>query len=89
MRIPCSAPLPTPTIMAVGVAKPKAQGHAITNIPTNANKPYETAVVIPRKYDPTTSQLIRVISAITRTEGINIDERFSKFQEEAREFNKL
>ncbi len=31
MRMPCSAPLPVPTMMAVGVASPKAQGQAITN----------------------------------------------------------
>ena len=29
--MPCSAPLPVPTIIATGVANPKAQGHAITN----------------------------------------------------------
>ena len=27
---PCSAPFPVPTIIAVGVARPRAQGHAIT-----------------------------------------------------------
>ncbi len=31
IKIPISAPLPVPTIMAVGVASPKAQGHAITS----------------------------------------------------------
>ena len=31
MRIPSSAPLPIPTVTAVGVAKPRAHGHAITN----------------------------------------------------------
>ena len=30
MRIPFSAPLPVPTIMAVGVASPKAQGQEMT-----------------------------------------------------------
>ena len=39
INIPFSAPLPTPTIIAVGVAKPKAQGHAITNTVTMANSP--------------------------------------------------
>ena len=29
-KTPASAPLPVPTIMAVGVASPRAQGHAIT-----------------------------------------------------------
>ena len=30
MRIPLWAPTPVPTITAVGVAKPRAHGHAIT-----------------------------------------------------------
>ena len=29
MRIPFCAPIPVPTITAVGAARPKAQGHAI------------------------------------------------------------
>jgi len=39
-RMPCSAPLPVPTIMATGVASPRAHGHEIikTDIPMdNAN----------------------------------------------------
>ncbi len=39
IKIPFSAPFPTPTIMAVGVANPRAQGHAITNTVTRANNP--------------------------------------------------
>ena len=31
IKIPCFAPRPIPTIMAIGVAKPKAQGQAIIN----------------------------------------------------------
>ena len=31
IKTPFSAPLPVPTIIAVGVAKPSAQGQAITN----------------------------------------------------------
>ena len=30
-RMPADAPLPTPTISAVGVARPSAHGHAITS----------------------------------------------------------
>ena len=30
IKIPCSAPFPVPTIIAVGVAKPKAHGQAMT-----------------------------------------------------------
>ncbi len=34
MRIPFSAPLPVPTMMAVGVARPRAQGQAMTSTAT-------------------------------------------------------
>ncbi len=30
IKIPCKAPCPVPTIMATGVASPKAHGHDIT-----------------------------------------------------------
>ena len=36
MRIPFSAPIPLPTIKAVGVARPKAHGQAITRTATAA-----------------------------------------------------
>ena len=39
INIPISAPLPIPTIMAVGVASPKAHGQATTNTVTAARKP--------------------------------------------------
>ena len=32
MRMPCAAATPEPTITAVGVARPKAQGQAITSV---------------------------------------------------------
>mmetsp|Transcript_12737 Transcript_12737/g.44242 ORF Transcript_12737/g.44242 Transcript_12737/m.44242 type:complete len:356 (+) Transcript_12737:314-1381(+) len=31
MRMPCDAPTPVPTITAVGVARPRAHGHAVTS----------------------------------------------------------
>ena len=34
MRIPFDAPTPVPTITAVGVASPKAHGHAVTRTET-------------------------------------------------------
>ncbi len=34
MSTPFSAPLPVPTMMAVGVARPRAQGHAMTSTAT-------------------------------------------------------
>ena len=43
MRIPSFAPLPTPTMIAVGVARPRAHGQAMTNIPTNETRPDESA----------------------------------------------
>lgn len=51
IKIPYSAALPIPTVTAVGVAKPKAQGHAITRTEINvvrANKRLEPAT----KYQP-------------------------------------
>ena len=35
MSIPCSAPSPVPTITAVGVARPRAHGHAMISTATN------------------------------------------------------
>jgi hypothetical protein len=35
--IPFLAPCPTQVIIAIGVARPSPQGHAITNTPINAN----------------------------------------------------
>ena len=34
MRTPCSAPIPVPTMMAVGVASPSAQGQAMVRTAT-------------------------------------------------------
>ncbi len=42
---PFSAPMPLPTMRAVGVASPRAQGHAITRVETNAEM---ASVTIPR-----------------------------------------
>ena len=38
MRMPFSAPLPVPTMMAVGVARPRAQGHAMTSTATKFSR---------------------------------------------------
>ena len=48
MRICCSAPLPMPTIRAVGVASPKAQGQAMTNTDTAESNPKESAFSPPK-----------------------------------------
>ncbi len=38
MRMPSSAPLPVPTMMAVGVARPRAQGQAMTSTATKLSR---------------------------------------------------
>ena len=38
-RMPCPAPLPIPTMRAVGVASPSAQGHAMISTVTSASSP--------------------------------------------------
>ena len=51
IRTPCSAPFPVPTIIAVGVASPNAQGHAITSTAINivsANTGVSPAISHPR-----------------------------------------
>ena len=48
MSMPACAHLPTPTIIAVGVARPRAQGHAMTRILTKDTIPRENAVENPR-----------------------------------------
>ena len=63
-RIPFSAPLPVPTIMATGVASPNAQGHEIIS----------TAIPIESANSngyPNSSQIIVAITAIVITIGTN------------------
>ena len=38
IRMPFSAPLPVPTMMAVGVARPSAHGQAMTSTATEAEQ---------------------------------------------------
>ena len=65
MRIPCSAPRPVPTIMAVGVARPSAHGQEITStaIPDASAK---------LKVAPDSSQTMIVITAMVITTGTKI-----------------
>ncbi|MBA7627158.1 hypothetical protein ES703_34620 [subsurface metagenome] len=44
IKSPFSAPLPVPTITAVGIASPKAQGHAITTTEVKTNKEVSSLV---------------------------------------------
>ncbi len=62
--MPFSAPFPVPTIIATGVARPKAQGQLITSTliaQLNANS----------KLSPHSSQKIQVARAINITAGTN------------------
>ena len=67
IRMPSWAPRPVPTIRAVGVARPSAQGQAITSTATAAVK---AAVASP----VSSSQPSSVTSAITSTTGTKTDE---------------
>ena len=64
-RMPRCAPMPVPTITAVGVASPNAHGHAITNTATNRS-------IAGVKPSPTKSHHVRnVTKAIPMTTGTN------------------
>ncbi|MNY32422.1 hypothetical protein D3C86_1666370 [compost metagenome] len=67
IRIPCSAPLPTPTIMAVGVARPSAQGQAMTSTVTKASIPWVKPSVPPHIH-----HIVRANKAIAITTGTNM-----------------
>jgi len=72
MRMPSSAPFPVPTMMAVGVANPRAQGQAITRtvmkmVSENANLGSSGA----RAGTPKTYQRAKAVRAITITVGTN------------------
>ena len=62
IKMPFSAPLPVPTIIATGVAKPNAHGQLITKIETAIEKANSTLA-------PLISQQLPAISAITITAG--------------------
>ncbi len=67
IRIPFSAPLPVPTIMAVGVARPRAQGQAMIMTATKLSKAKVRAGGGPQK-----NQTIKVSTAIPMTIGTKI-----------------
>ena len=64
-RMPCSAPLPVPTMIAVGVARPSAQGQAMTNTATIK------IMLSVKPTRPTRSQPKKVSSAVPMTTGTN------------------
>src|SRR5450756_1964183 len=63
---PSSAPLPVPTMMAVGVARPIAHGHAIISTATKFKRAYVRAGEGPARI-----QTIKVTTAIDITTGTN------------------
>jgi hypothetical protein len=62
IRTPFSAPLPVPTIIAVGVANPRAQGQAIMTTAMNAVRPKTNP-------DPDAYQARREITPMAKTAG--------------------
>ena len=64
-------------MMAVGVARPRAQGQAMTNTPTNDTRPKDRAWARVRYCDPTINQVPKVKKAITKVTGTKILEILS------------
>ena len=64
MRMPFSAPLPVPTMMAVGVARPMAQGQAMMSTETKASM-----ASVKAGDGPNTSQTTKVTAATPNTTG--------------------
>lgn len=77
ISIPAFAHLPTPTIIAVGVASPRAHGHAMTRILTKETIPRERAVENPRYAVPIVSQAQNVSKDTISTTGTNTAEILS------------
>ena len=68
IKIPFSAPRPVPTIIAVGVAKPKAHGQAIISTDTKLT----SAIVKRTSGDAATNQITNVAIAIEMTIGVKM-----------------
>ena len=66
MRTPYSAPLPVPTMMAVGVAKPRAQGQAMTKTEMRMERE-KIQDSCPRKYQARPDRRARPITIGTKT----------------------
>ena len=64
IRMPCCAATPVPAMMAAGVARPSAQGQAITSTATACSRASSTGA-------STNSQPPSVMAAITSTTGTN------------------
>src|SRR4029450_9586226 len=66
MRTPASAPRPVPTMIDIGVARPRAHGHAMMSTATAF-----TRALASRGSGPYTDQVTNVASATTITNGTN------------------
>ena len=64
IRMPFSAPLPVPTMIAVGVASPIAQGHAIISTATAVSMAYRYV-----GSGPNTNQIPKTPAATRMTTG--------------------
>ena len=64
-RIPCSAALPVATVIATGVARPRAQGHEITSTAMAMDRQKRTPM------PPTAAHRIAASSAMEMTTGTN------------------
>ena len=71
-KIPCFAPIPLPTIIATGVARPNAHGHEITK--TEIARAIENPILFPRII-----QIINVTNAIPIITGTKIPDTWSAF----------
>ena len=67
--MPTSAPLPVPTMIAVGVARPMAQGHAMMTTPMNA-----VSASVTRGSGPKRNQTANVAAATMSTAGTKSSE---------------
>ncbi len=74
MKIPDDAPTPVPTIMAVGVAKPKAHGQAITKTEIKnvrlVSKSFEYSI---QKTKDTAAKIITVGTKIRETRSTTFE----------------
>ena len=66
IKIPCSAPRPVPTIMAVGVANPMAQGQAIIKTAILFSMANKKALCCPKTYQPTNVAMANMITTGTK-----------------------
>lgn len=74
IRMPCRAPRPVPTMIAVGVARPSAQGQAITSTEVNTLR---TKV----KSFPAMAQITAASTAMAMTVGTKIPATLSAVRE--------